>query len=109
MSGGRWQYRDSSLKDDIFGWTDKPCNVFEDTEISELVWDVFELLHDWDWYASGDTGEDTWLKQKNAFKHKYFGTPRKERLKKIIDQKAEEFKIEMYKTIGIKLEDDEDG
>ena len=109
MSGGRWQYRDSSLKDDIFGWTDKPRNVFEDKEISELVWDVFDLLHDFDWYASGDTCEETWLKQKNKFKHKWFETPRKDRLKKIIDESAEEYKKAMYKTVGIKVEDDQDG
>lgn len=102
MSGGRWNYKDSSLKDDIFGYAEKPTNVFEDREISDLVWDVFDLLHDFDWYQSGDTGEDTWLKAKNAFKKKWFETSRRDRLKKIIDETAEEFREEIYKTIGIK-------
>lgn len=105
MSGGWWNYHDSSLKDDIFGWGKQPRNVFEDKEISELVWDVFDLLHDFDWYKSSDTCEETWLKQKEKFKRKWFGDSRKDRLKKIIDQTAEEFKEEMYKTIGIKTDD----
>ena len=37
MSGGRFSYIDSRLKDEIFGWRDIPSNVFEDIEISELV------------------------------------------------------------------------
>lgn len=104
MSGGRWNYQDSSLQNEIFGFTDSPRNVFEDREISELVWDVFGLLHDFDWYESGDTCEETWLKAKEKFKRKWFGTSRKYRLKEIIDQTAEEFKEEMYKTIGIKVD-----
>lgn len=42
MSGGRFNYLDSQLKHEIFGWTDKPSNVFEDREISELVWDILD-------------------------------------------------------------------
>lgn len=37
MSGGRFNYMDSTLKNEIFGWTDRPTNVFEDREISELL------------------------------------------------------------------------
>ena len=49
MSGGRFNYMDSTIKNEIFGWTNKPINVFEDREISELVWDVFDLIHSYDW------------------------------------------------------------
>lgn len=34
MSGGRFDYVDSRCKSEIFGWADKPTNVFEDKEIS---------------------------------------------------------------------------
>lgn len=105
MSGGRFNYMDSTLKSEIFGWGDNPINVFEDREISLLVWDVLELIHDWDWYASGDTGEGAWLEAKNAFKKKWFTTPRRDRLKKIIDETAEEYKQEMYKMIGVDHEE----
>ena len=72
MSGGRFDYKDSELKSEIYGWTDEPENVFEDMEISELVWDVLDLIHDFDWYASGDTCKETYLKAKAEFKKKWF-------------------------------------
>ncbi len=99
MSGGRFDYKDSSLKYEIFGWTDKPSNVFEDAEISELVWDVLDLIHDYDWYASGDTGKDTYLKAKTEFKAKWFGD-RDVRIRRIIDDAIKECKTELYETFG---------
>lgn len=101
MSGGRFSYLDSSLKNEIFGWQDDPWNALEDREISFLVWDVLELIGEFDYYRSDDTGEDKWLKAKAKFKKKWFETARRDRLKKIIDETAEEFKQELYKTIGI--------
>lgn len=76
MSGGRFEYKDSSLKDEIFGYffenPEHIPNIFEDEEISELIWDVFDLIHDYDWYASGDTDESDWIKSKTNFKNKWF-------------------------------------
>lgn len=97
MSGGYFNYIDSNLKYEVFGWTNKPRNVFEDREISELVWDVLTLLHDYDWYKSGDTDEDTYIKAKNDFKKKWLGN-KETRHKKIIDQAVSELKEELYKT-----------
>lgn len=109
MSGGRFNYTDSSLMDEIFGFSEKPKNVFEDWEISQLVWDTLELIHDYDLYVCSDTCEETWLKAKQKFKRKWFGSSRRDRLKKIIDDTAEEFKKEMYKTIGVKVDGGGDG
>ena len=66
MSGGYFEYADRRAKDEIFGYSgDKPKgNVFEDREITELVWDVFNLIHDFDWYQSGDTCKETYLLKK---------------------------------------------
>ena len=100
MSGGRFSYMDSTLKNEIFHFADKPVNVFEDREISHLVWDVLELIHDYDWYASGDTGEESWLKAKKEFKKKWFKTLPEERAKSIIDEAVEELREEMMKTFG---------
>ena len=69
MSGGRFDYIDSRCKSEIFGWDDRFRNVFEDREISELIFDVFDLIHDYDWYASGDTGEGKWLTAKDALEY----------------------------------------
>ena len=102
MSGGYWDYKDSSLKSEIFGWSwsdDAPIkNVFEDKEISILVYDVFGLMHDFDWYKSGDTCEETWLKKKNEFKKKWFKRGRKDICKNIVDSSIEELRKELYKT-----------
>ena len=99
MSGGRFDYVDSRLKDEIYGWTDKPSNVFEDREISELVWDVLDLIHDYDWYASGDTGEETYLKAKSEFKKKWLSN-RGVRVRRIVDDAIEQCKNELYNTFG---------
>lgn len=103
MSGGRFNYQDSMLKTEIFGWSDKPINVFEDREISALVFDVFDLIHDFDWYKSGDTSEEVWQKKKSIFKKKWFGS-RSARLKSIINESIEELRKELYDTIGESIE-----
>lgn len=104
MSGGAFNYIDSQLSSEIFGYLDddkKIPNIFEDKEISELIYDVLNLIHDFDWYASGDTGEDSWLTKKNKFKTKWFTTPPKERIKRIIDDSIIGLKEDLYKTYGI--------
>ena len=107
MSGGRFDYIDGRLKDEIFGWTDRPRNVFEDREISELVWDVLDLIHDFDWYASGDTRKETYLKAKDKFKKKWFSN-RGVRVRQIVDDALRECKSELYETFGFE-DGDADG
>lgn len=97
MSGGKWNYCNDMAREEIFGWSNKPANVFEDREISLLIWDVFQLMHEYDWYASGDTCEETWLKAKRAFKKKWFGK-RSKIQREIIDTAMKELKDDLYKT-----------
>lgn len=104
MSGGHFDYVDSRLKEEIFGWTDKPGNVFEDREISELVWDVLNLIHEYDWYASGDNCKETYLKHKAAFKKKWFSN-RGVRVRQIVDGALTQCKNELYETFGFGLKD----
>lgn len=97
MSGGRFNYLDRNASIEIFGYCDDDPNnipnVFEDREISELVWDVFNLIHDYDWYASGDTGEGSWNKSVKDFKEKWFTEAgRLERVERYIDDNAKELK-----------------
>ena len=103
MSGGYFDYRDSYLKNEIFGWTDTPRNVFEDREISELVWDVLNLIHDYDWYKSGDTCKDTYLKNKANFKKKWFSN-RGVRVRHTIDTAIQELRDELYETYGMEAQ-----
>ena len=100
MSGGRFSYTDRSLKSEVFGWTDTPTNVFEDREISELVWDVLELIHDYDWYVCGDTCKEDYLKAKTEFKHKWFGN-RGVRVRRIVDDAINEVRNELYETFDL--------
>lgn len=98
MSGGRFSYLDNQLKCEIFGYTDKPKNIFEDKEISELIFDVLDLIHEFDYYKSGDSGEEDYLAEKTLFKKKWFTSDREERVKHIIDESVEELRTELYKT-----------
>lgn len=99
MSGGRFNYANCNLKSEMFGWVDEPYNVMEDDEISELVWDVLELIRVFDYYSCSDTSRDTYIKRKNAFKKKWFGN-RDERLEKIVDKKIEQLREEVKEMIG---------
>lgn len=102
MSGGYFNYVDSELKSVIFGWTNKYSNKFEDKEISELVWDVLDLIHEYDWYISGDNCRDTYLKAKREFKKKWLGDgDSNERKKRYIDDALEDIKRELYETFDI--------
>lgn len=105
MSGGKFDYVDERCKSEIFGWCDKPVNVFEDREISELIWDVFNLIHDYDWYASGDTCEATYLNKKAEFKARWLKNE-EARVKRIVDDAINDCKSELYKTYGIKENSD---
>lgn len=103
MSGGRFNYQDGALKSEIFGYyfNKQECvpNVFEDREISELVWDVLDLIHDYDWYASGDTSKQDYLDSKDAFKEKWFKN-RKAVDKAIVDKAVKELKSDLYESFG---------
>lgn len=108
MSGGRFQYQDIRTKEEIFGYRNEWSNVFEDLEISELVWDVFNLIHNFDWYISCDTCEETYLKKKEEFKNKWLRQDEKSRCKRMIDKTIETARSELYKTYGVETKYDRD-
>ena len=110
MSGGRFEYYDSNLMSEMFGYLgddDAIPNVMEDREISELTYDLLALIHDYDWYASGDTGKGAYLKAKKAFKKKWFGTNRGLRIKRIVDDAVEHTREELYETFDLKEQEHE--
>ena len=102
MSGGYFNYLDGQLKSEIFGWTDRYNNVFEDKQISALVWDVLDLIHEFDWYKSGDNCRDTYLKAKRDFKKKWLSDNSAERTKMFVDETLADLKKELYETFDIK-------
>lgn len=100
MSGGRFNHADSQLKSEIFGGGDKPCNVFEDREISELVWDVLDLIHEFDYYKSGDSDRNDYCEAKRKFKAKWL-KPDTDRCKRIVDAALNDCRSELYDTFDI--------
>lgn len=106
MSGGYFNYLDERLKDEIFSYSDKSFNAFEDLEISELVWDILELIHTFDRYKCCDTSRETYLKAKTEFKKKWFGTKRGLRIRQIVDESIEELRHELYETFDLSVEGD---
>lgn len=102
MSGGFFEYSDSRLKNEIFGFDDRLQNVFEDKEISELVWDILELIHRFDCYKSGDVRKEAYLRHKNEFKEKWLrNNETGERIREIVDVSIEELRNELYETFDI--------
>lgn len=99
MSGGHWEYKDGDLKVQIFGWKDKPSNALDDIELSELLWDMLNLLHDYDWYISGDTGREDWDASRKAFKKKWLSDSRADNLKTLIEKKLAEVKDELEEML----------
>ena len=97
MSGGHFEYKDSALKTEMFGWTDRPTNVLEDRELSELAWDLLDVIHAYDWYKCGDTCKETYLKAKNEFKKKWLSN-RGVNVRRIVDEAVTELKAELYET-----------
>lgn len=103
MSGGHWDYENDDLRTCLFGYDSetfsaKKHNIVDDIKISALIFDVFKLLHDYDWYASGDTCEDTWNEQKKAFKDKWFSSESNIN-EMLIDGYLTEIKEDMLKII----------
>lgn len=119
MSGGHWNYSNDTLANEIFGWGMSPdcgddgfsqskhaarINPMEDQEISEMLWDMFCLMHSYDWYRSADTCEETYRKDVERFKKKWLGKPIKARVQKVVSQELERVREEVYRTFGMEAE-----
>ena len=108
MSGGCFNYSNDATAREIFGYEvninyglekldadakkvadDDPL---EDREISELVYDVFCLLHSYDWYTECDTSQETYKKDIKYFKKKWFEKTNDERLERLADRAIERIK-----------------
>lgn len=81
MSGGYFDYVNNRLMEELFGYDWNVHNKgkkkqpvwdrFDDILISNLVYDVLVLINDLDYYKSGDTSKETYLKSVNDFKRKW--------------------------------------
>lgn len=92
MSGGSYNYIASQLRDECE-------NQMYDEEMNDFINDLCEVLHDLEWWQSGDTSEAQYRETLSEFKAKWFNGNREERLKGYIDDKIVRIKKELYDLI----------
>lgn len=111
MSGGHFDYKNDYLCHDIFGWEvsadygdhgfkqskfARRIDPLDDIIMSELVFDVFCLLHSYDWWQSGDTCEDTYRADVQRFKDKWLKQLPEERIREIVDDELNVVRGRLY-------------
>lgn len=119
MSGGKFDYRDNDLCEDIFNGLypeygigedenqiinakeTRKVNPFEDSIISELVYDVFCLIRSLDYYRSYDTSEDTYRKDVDAFKNKWLKISAKKLAERTIKQEIKDLEERLRKELQL--------
>ena len=116
MSGGHCNYDNDRACREIFGWEISPnygdrgfsqskiarkLNPLDDFIISEIVFDVFCLLHSFDWYESGDTCEETYRKDVQYFKDKWLARLPEERTKEIVESAIDSVREKLYQTFNV--------
>ena len=115
MSGGFWEYGNDRLAETIFGWDILPDygddgfgqapeawkkNPLEDKLMSELVWDVFCVLHSYDWYKSADTCEEDYREDVKRFKSKWLKGITEDRINEMVARELETARAELEKALG---------
>ncbi len=101
MSGGSYGYIYSQLKEECGG-------RMYDAEMNDLIKDLCEVLHDLEWWQSGDTSEETYRETLARFKAKWFKGNRQERLKGYIDEQIGIVRSQLYSLIGEPQESEAD-
>lgn len=102
MSGGSYNFIYSTLSEECEG-------RMYDPEMDEMIRDLCEVLHDLEWWQSGDSGEERYRNTLKKFKDKWFKGERTERLKGYIDQKMGVVRKELYSMLGEGLKEEEKG
>lgn len=118
MSGGRFDYKQSNLAYELYGWDAylkygekgfneskkaAKINPFQDVELSEMFWDFLVVLQSLDYYLSGDNGYYTYQDDVKYFKDKWFGVSDEERVKRIVNNCIDSAKEEISATLNIEL------
>ena len=93
MSGGSYDYICYKLSNECEG-------RMYDAEMNDLVEDLYEVLHDLEWWQSGDTSEESYRNTLTKFKAKWFKGDRQERLKGYIDEQIGIVRSQLYSLIG---------
>lgn len=93
MSGGSYNY--------IYSQLQVECeNCMHDSEMDDMIHDLCKVLHDLEWWQSGDYDEEQYRETVAQFKTKWFRGDREERIKGYIDNQIGIVRKELYQLIG---------
>ena len=92
MSGGSMDY--------VCYHVDEAASMCEDVEFSDLLHDASKVLHDEEWWKSGDYSEDEYRESLAEFKAKWFKGNRADRLKIYVDKEIDRCRKRCYSIIG---------
>lgn len=93
MSGGSFEYGYTKIKYDYAGY-------MQDREMDGLMEDVAEVMHDLEWWQSGDISEEDYRKTIKKFKQKWFKQSNNNRIKKYINDELNQFKENLNGLLG---------
>lgn len=91
MSGGHYNYGFTNL--DVYE------GEMGDAELNELLLDFRDILHDLEWYRSGDYGSDDYREAVQKFKAKWFKGDREGRMKRIVEEECAKLKENLMQMI----------
>lgn len=114
MSGGHFNYEQRRLAYEMFSWLSvdygeegfsqapkaRKINPLEDRQLSELCWDLLCVIHSYDWYICGDTGEEDYREDVKRFKKKWLKPSPEKLVKAEIEKAVEELRQELLTTLG---------
>ena len=92
MSGGSYDYVCYKLSNECEG-------RMYDAEMNDLIKDLCEVLHDLEWWQSGDSSENRYRNTLTKFKAKWFGENRNKRLKEYLNSTLDDMKREIENLI----------
>lgn len=105
MSGGYFDYKNNDLYYELFGYGEGTrYNTLEDLEMSDLAKDFLDVLHEFDYYKSGDTDESDYREAVDNFKKKWIYAEeqtKNDRIKNMIDSELDRVKSSLYQTFKI--------
>lgn len=119
MSGGHFNYTNDNACSEIFGYgvyadyglgdksykenvkNARNLNPMGDKLMSELVYDVFCVLHSLDWYESGDTGDYTYKSDVDYFKKKWLNVDKNEIVSREINKATGELRDELMRSLCV--------
>lgn len=98
MSGGSYGYRYFTVSDQYVG-------RMYDSELDEMMKDLVDVLHDVEWWRSGDSSEEKYRETVKKFKKKWFKRSKID-VQKLIEDQFNKTKQELLVSLNyVKGED----